>query len=142
MLSKDGDDVGCGSLSSTRTVAALKARAPRRQSRQGRCSGVGEVGTREWAARHDAGGSVRSRRGAGVSRVCERERAGEAVRRKKSRPALCVATPIFSEVGAAMTGLFKVNGVGTLWLPRNDEVMAKEVDAVMIVWELWHGTVT
>ena len=48
----------------------------------------------------------------------------------------------FSEVGAAMTGLFKVNGVGTLWLPRNDEVMAKEVGAVMIVWELWHGTVT
>jgi len=84
---------------------------------------------------------VRSRRGAGVSRVRERERAGEAVRQKKSRPALCVATPIFSEVGAAMTGLFKVNGVGTLWLPRNDEVMAKEVGAVMIVWELWHGTV-
>ena len=41
-----------------------------------------------------------------------------------------------------MTGLFKVNGVGTLWLPRNDEVMAKEVGAVMIVWELWHGMVT
>ena len=41
-----------------------------------------------------------------------------------------------------MTGLFKVNGVGTLWLPRNDEVMAKEVGAVMIVWELCHGTVT
>ena len=41
-----------------------------------------------------------------------------------------------------MTGLFKVNGVGTLWLPRNDEVMTKEVGAVMIVWELWHGTVT
>ena len=41
-----------------------------------------------------------------------------------------------------MTGLFKVNGVGTLWLPRNDEVMAKEVGAVMIVWELWRGTVT
>ena len=106
---------------------------------------MGEVGTREWAARRDAGGSARSRRGAGVSRVRERERerAGEAVRRKKkSRPALCVATPIFSEVSAAMTGLFKVNGVGTLWLPRNDEVMAKEVGAVMIVWELWHGTVT
>ena len=45
----------------------------------------------------------------------------------------------FSEVGAAMTGLFKVNGVGTPWLPGNDEVMAKEVGAVMIVW---HGTVT
>ena len=45
----------------------------------------------------------------------------------------------FSEVGAAMTGLFKVNGVGTLWLPGNDEVMAKEVGAAMIVWELWHG---
>ena len=41
-----------------------------------------------------------------------------------------------------MTGLFKVNGVGTLWLPGNDKVMAKEVGAVMIVWELWHGTVT
>ena len=41
-----------------------------------------------------------------------------------------------------MTGHFKVNGVGTLWLPGNDEVMAKEVGAVMIVWELWHGTVT
>ena len=101
---------------------------------------MGEVGTRIWAARRDAGGSAWSRRGAGVSRV--RERAGEAVRRKKSRPALCVATPIFREVSAAMTGLFKVNGVGTLWLPRNDEVMAKEVGAVMIVWELWHGTVT
>jgi hypothetical protein len=53
-----------------------------------------------------------------------------------------VATPIFSEVSAAMTGLFKVNGVGTLWLQGNDEIMAKEVGAVMIVWELWHGTVT
>ena len=76
-------------------------------------------------------------------RACASE--SERVRRfgrKKSRPALCVATPIFSEVGAAMTGLFKVNGVGTLWLPGNDEVMAKEVGAVMIVWELWHGTVT
>ena len=41
-----------------------------------------------------------------------------------------------------MTGHFKVNGVGTLWLPGNDEVMAKEVGAVMIVWELWRGTVT
>ena len=45
-------------------------------------------------------------------------------------------------VSAAMTGHFKVNGVGTLWLPGNDEVMVKEVGAVMIVWELWHGTVT
>ena len=114
-------------------MAALKARAPRRQSRRGHCSGVGEVGTWGWAARRGAGGSARSRRGAGVSRVRERERAGEAVRRKKSRPALCVATPIYSEVGAAMTGHFKVNGVGTLWLPENDEVMAKEVGAVMIV---------
>ena len=41
-----------------------------------------------------------------------------------------------------MTGHFKVNGVGTLWLPGDDEVMAKEVGAVMIVWELWRGTVT
>ena len=41
-----------------------------------------------------------------------------------------------------MTGHFKVNGVGTLWLPGDDEVMAKEVGAVMIVWELWCGTVT
>ena len=69
--------------------------------------------------------------------------AGEAVRAaQKSRPALCVATPIYGEVGAAMTGHFKVNGVGTLWLPGNDEVMAKEIGAVMMVWELWHGTVT
>ena len=35
---------------------------------------MGEVGTREWAARRDAGGSARPRRGAGVSRVRERER--------------------------------------------------------------------
>ena len=41
-----------------------------------------------------------------------------------------------------MTGHFKVNGVGTLWLPGDVEVMAKEVGAVMIVWELWRGTVT
>ena len=41
-----------------------------------------------------------------------------------------------------MTGHLKVNGVGTLWLPGDDEVMAKELGAVMIVWELWHGTVT
>jgi len=52
-----------------------------------------------------------------------------------------VTTPIFGEVGAAMTDHFKVIVVGTLWLP-GDEVMAKEVGAVMIVWELWHGTVT
>ena len=45
-------------------------------------------------------------------------------------------------MSVAMTGHFKVNGVGTLWLPGNDEVMTKEVGAVMIVWELWHGTVT
>ena len=101
---------------------------------------MGEMGTRRWAAQRGVDGSARSRHGAGVSRVCKRERAGEAVR-KKSRPALCVATPIYGEVGAAMTGHFKVNGVGTLWLPGNDEVMAKEVGAVMIVWELWHGTV-
>ena len=50
-----------------------------------------------------------------------------------------MATPIFREVSVAMMGLFKVNGVGTLWLPGNDEVMAKEVGAVMIVWELWYG---
>ena len=104
---------------------------------------MGEVGTREWPTRRDAGGSARSRRGAGVSRVRERERAGEAVRRKKISAGTVRGDPdFFSEVGAAMTGLFKVNGVGTLWLPRNDEVMAKEVGAVMIVWELWHGTVT
>ena len=53
-----------------------------------------------------------------------------------------MGTPIYSEVGAAMTGHFKVNGVGTLWLPGNDEVMAKNVGTVMIVWESWHGTVT
>ena len=45
-------------------------------------------------------------------------------------------------MSAAMTGHFKVNGVGTLWLPGDDEVMTKEVGAVMIVWELWRGTVT
>ena len=39
-----------------------------------------------------------------------------------------------------MTGHFKVNGVGTLWLSGDDEVMVKEVGAVMIVWELWRGT--
>ena len=110
------------------------------------------------AARRGADGSARSRRGAGESRVRERDRArvrtagrgpgccvgaGEAVSAvEKSRPALCVATPIYGEVGAAMTGHFKINGVGTLWLPGNDEVMTKEVGAVMIVWELWRGTVT
>ena len=41
-----------------------------------------------------------------------------------------------------MTGHFKINDVGTLWLSGDDEVMAKEVGAVMIVWELWCGTVT
>ena len=41
-----------------------------------------------------------------------------------------------------MTGYFKVNGVGTLWLPGDDEVIAKEIGDVMIVWELWRGTVT
>ena len=41
-----------------------------------------------------------------------------------------------------MTGHFKVIVVGSLWLPGNDEVMAKEVGAAMIVWELWHDTVT
>jgi hypothetical protein len=39
-------------------------------------------------------------------------------------------------------GYFKVNGVGTPWLTRNDEVMAKKVGAVIIIWELWHGAVT
>ena len=65
---------------------------------------MGEVGTRGWVARRDAGGSARSRRGAGVSRVRERERAGEAVRaaEKISRPALCAMTPIYGEVGAAI----------------------------------------
>ena len=32
--------------------------------------------------------------------------------------------------------------MGTLWLPGDDEVTAKEVGAIMIVWELWRGTVT
>jgi hypothetical protein len=36
---------------------------------------MGEVGTRRWAARRGADGSAQSRRGAGVSRVRERERA-------------------------------------------------------------------
>jgi hypothetical protein len=39
-------------------------------------------------------------------------------------------------------GYFKVNGVGILWLTGNDEVMAKKVGAVMIIWELWRGAVT
>ena len=89
---------------------------------------------REWAARRGAGGSARSRRGAGVSRVRERERAGEDGRGGRRLPG--------NGLSAAMTGHFKVNSVGTLWLPGNDEVMAKEVGAVMIVCELWHGTVT
>ena len=77
-------------------------------------------------------------------RACARE--SERVRRfgGKNLGRHCAWRPrfFFSEVSAAMTGLFKVNGVGTLWFPGNDEVMAKEVGAVMIVWELWHGTVT
>ena len=90
------------------------------------------MGTRGWAARRGAGGSAQSRRGAGVSRVRERERACEDSRGGRRLPG--------NGVSAAMTGHFKVNGVGTLWLPWNDEVMAKEVGAAMIVWELWHGT--
>ena len=43
-------------------------------------------------------------------------------------------------MSVAMTGHFKVNGGGTLWLPGDDEAMAK--GAIMIVWELWRGTVT
>ena len=43
-------------------------------------------------------------------------------------------------MSAAMTGHFKVNGMGTLWLPEDDEVMAKEVGVAMIVWELRRGT--
>ena len=45
-------------------------------------------------------------------------------------------------MSAVITGHVKVNGVGTLWLPGDDEVMAKDVGAVIIVWELWRGTVT
>jgi hypothetical protein len=41
-----------------------------------------------------------------------------------------------------MMGYFKVNGVGTLWLTGNDEVMAEKVGAIMIIWELWRGAVT
>jgi hypothetical protein len=41
-----------------------------------------------------------------------------------------------------MTGYFKVHGVGTLWLTGSDEVMAKKVGVVMIIWKLWRGTVT
>ena len=75
-------------------------------------------------------------------RACASE--SERVRRfgGKISAGIVRCDPIYGEVGAAMTGHFKVNGVGTLWLPRNDEVMAKEVGAVMIVWELWHGTLT
>ena len=36
-------------------------------------------------------------------------------------------------MSVAMTGHFKVNGGGTLWLPGDDEVMVKEVGTVMIV---------
>ena len=43
-------------------------------------------------------------------------------------------------------GLFNIVSTlamtGTLWLPGDDEVMVQEVGAVMIVWELWRGTVT
>jgi hypothetical protein len=39
-------------------------------------------------------------------------------------------------------GYFKVNGVCILWFTGNDEVMAKKVGAVMIIWELWRGAVT
>ena len=92
------------------------------------------MGTRGWAARRGAGGSAQSRRGAGVSRVRERERAGEDGRGGHRLPG--------NGVSAAMMGHFKFNGVGTLWLRGNDEVMAKEVGAVMIVWEFWRGTVT
>ena len=131
MLCRDDDGVGCGCSSSTRIVVALKARASRQQSRRGRCSGVGEVGTRGWAARRGAGGSAQSCRGASMSRVRERERAGEDGRGRRLPG---------NGVSAVMTGHFKVNGVGTLWLRGNDEVMAKEVGAAMIVWELWRGT--
>ena len=89
---------------------------------------MGEVGTRGWAARRGAGGSARYRHGAGMLRMRERERAGEDGRGG--------CRLLGNGVSAAMTGHFKVNGVGTLWLPENDEVMAKEVGAVMIVWEL------
>ena len=77
-------------------------------------------------------------------RACASESESERVRRfgGKISAGTVRGDPDFSEVSAAMMGLFKVNGVGTLWLPGNDEVMAKEVGAVMIVWELWHGTVT
>jgi hypothetical protein len=39
-------------------------------------------------------------------------------------------------------GYFKVNGVGIPWLTGHDEVMAKKVGAVMIIWELWRCAVT
>ena len=45
-------------------------------------------------------------------------------------------------MSAAMTGHFKVNGVCTPWLLGDDEVIAKEIGDVMIVWELLRGTVT
>jgi len=89
---------------------------------------------RGWAARRGASGSARSRRGAGVSRMRERERAGEDDRGGGGRRLAG------NGVSAAMTGHFKVIGVDTLWLPGNDEVMAKEVGTTMIVWELWRGT--
>ena len=69
-------------------------------------------------------------------RACVSESESERVRRfgGKISAGIVRGNPdFFSEVGAAMTGLFKVNGVGTLWLPGN---------AVLIVWEFWHGTVT
>ena len=76
---------------------------------------MGEVGTRRWAARRGADGSARSRRGAEVSHVRERERARvrtagrghraffiDEVRRFARHRALCVTTPIYGKVGAVI----------------------------------------
>jgi hypothetical protein len=79
-------------------------------------------------SRHGAtevGGMARCRRQCAVpswGRRVARARARASVRGGKiSRPALC------------MTVYSKVNGVSTLWFPGDDEVIAKEVGAVMII---------
>ena len=121
-------NVNSGSAEGASVEAAKPARTLQRRGRGGDAG----VGGTVWCRRQCAVPSW----GRCIARAPARASAGEAVRRKKSRLALCVATPIYSEVGAAMMGHFKVNGVGTLWLPGNNEVMAKDVGAVMIVWEL------
>ena len=68
------DGVGCDSSASTCTSGELVAEAMAalkraRRGGLGRREGCSEVGARRWAARHGAGGSARSHRGACVSCV-------------------------------------------------------------------------